>query len=56
VASIAKLFISENYDEIKIGDDKTTPVGKYLSRPEEIVDYPTFPEGTKSLLSMHLKR
>ena len=43
-------------ETIKIGDDKTTAVGTHLAKPEDIVDFPTFPEGTKSLLSKHLSR
>lgn len=43
-------------EPIKIGDDKTTAVGTHLAKPEDIVDFPTFPEGTKSLLSKHLSR
>lgn len=43
-------------EPIKVGDDKTTAVGTHLAKPEDIVDFPTFPEGTKSLLSKHLSR
>ena len=43
-------------EPIKVGDDKTTAVGTHLAKPEDVVDFPTFPEGTKSLLSKHLSR
>jgi len=43
-------------EPIKVGDDKTTAVGTHLAKPEDIVDFPTFPEGTKSLLSKYLTR
>ena len=43
-------------EPIKVGDDKTTVVGSHLAKPEDIVNFPTFPEGTKSLLSKYLTR
>lgn len=43
-------------EPIKVGDDKTTLVGSHLAKPEDVVDFPVFPEGTKSALSRHLSR
>ena len=33
-----------------------TVCGSHLKKPEDIVGFPIFPEGTKSLLSKHLTR
>ena len=46
----------DGQEPIKIGDDKTTAVGSHLAKPEDVVDFPTFPEGTKSLRMKHLTR
>ena len=43
-------------EPIKVGDDKTTAVGSHLAKAEDVVDFPAFPEGTKSALSKHLTR
>lgn len=41
---------SSGLEPVKVGDDKTTAVGTHLKTPEDVVDFPTFPEGTKSAL------
>jgi len=46
----------DGQDTTKIDDGKTTAVGDFLATPEDVVDFPTFPEGTKSLLMKHLTR
>ncbi len=46
----------DGQEPIKVGDDKTTAVGSHLAKAEDVVDFPTFPEGTKSLLMKHLSR
>lgn len=43
-------------DPVKIGDANTTAVGSHLAKPEDVVDFPAFPEGTKSLLMKHLSK
>lgn len=43
-------------DPVKIGDPNTTAVGSHLAKAEDVVDFPAFPEGTKSLLMKHLSR
>ena len=43
-------------ETLKVDDGKTTIVGTQLAKPEDVVDFPTFPEGTKSLLMKHLSR
>ena len=40
----------DGLEPIKVGDDKTTAVGSQLATPEDVVDFPPFPEGTKSAL------
>jgi creatine kinase/arginine kinase len=35
-------------------DGPRTKVGSHLSKPEDVVDFPEFPEGTKSLLFKNL--
>ena len=35
-------------------DGPKTKVGTHLTKPEDIVDFPEFPEGTKSLLKKNL--
>lgn len=39
---------------VKPYDGPTTMVGSHLTKPEDIVDFPKFPEGTKSLLMKNL--
>lgn len=46
----------DGQDTVKVDDGKTTAVGSHLAKPEDVVDFPVFPEGTKSLLSKHLSR
>lgn len=46
----------DGQEALKIDDGKTTAVGTELKTPEDIVDFPVFPEGTKSLLSKDLSR
>jgi arginine kinase len=41
---------------VKVDDGKTTAVGTQLTKAEDVVDFPVFPEGTKSLLSKHLSK
>ena len=40
----------DGLEPIKVGDDKTTAVGTHLAKAEDVIDFPTFPEGTKSAL------
>lgn len=46
----------DGQEAVKVDDGKTTAVGSHLAKPEDIVDFPVFPEGTKSLLMKHLSR
>ena len=46
----------DGQEPVKVGDEKTTVVGTQLTKPEDIVEFPTFPDGTKSLLMKHLSR
>jgi hypothetical protein len=39
-----------------LDDGKTTAVGSQLAKPEDVENFPVFPEGTKSLLSKHLSK
>jgi hypothetical protein len=40
----------------KVDDGKTTAVSSSLAKPEDVEFFPTFPEGTKSLLMKHLSK
>jgi hypothetical protein len=40
----------DGQEPLKVDDGKTTAVGSHLAKPEDVVDFPTFPDGTKSLL------
>lgn len=41
---------------MKKDEGPTTKVGSHLNTPEDLVEYPEFPEGTKSLLKKYLTR
>lgn len=43
-------------DASKIDDGKTTAVSRDLKTAQDVVDFPVFPEGTKSLLMKDLSR
>lgn len=40
----------------KVDDGKTSAVSSSLAKPEDVEFFPTFPEGTKSLLMKHLSK
>lgn len=46
----------DGQETLKVDDGKTTAVGTHLTKPEDVVDFPVFPEGTKSLLMKHLSK
>lgn len=40
----------------KKDDGPTTAVGSQLAKPEDVVEFPSFPPETKSLLKKHMTR
>jgi hypothetical protein len=46
----------DGQEPIKKDDGPTTAVGSHLANPEDVVEFPAFPDGTKSLLKKHLTR
>ncbi len=46
----------DGQETLKVDDGKTTAVGTHLTKPEDVENFPVFPEGTKSLLSKHLSK
>ena len=46
----------DGQDAVKVDDGKSTLVGTELTKPEDIIDFPVFPEGTKSLVCKHLSK
>lgn len=46
----------DGQEVLKLDDGKTTLVGSHLAKPEDVENFPVFPEGTKSLLSKDLTK